>query len=143
MIKNIPKAITNKALWVVLVTAVNILLLLLIIGKENSAAGQEDNLPIEMEETYVGKVMLEDNFQVIPTGGFSGEEAAGEAKVYHLYTVWQWADTFQDGQYEVHAYQLVEVYKDNQGNIVKQMPTENFNYLRYCPGCSVNGLPAD
>ncbi|WP_010272629.1 hypothetical protein [Paenibacillus senegalensis] len=143
MIKQIAKAITNKKLWVVLVTAVNIFLLLLIINKENGSSKNADAFPDGLEETYVGKVMLEDSFQAIPTGGFHEEEATVGAKTFHLYNTWEWADAFQDGEYEVHTYQLIEIYKDNQGNIVKRVPTENFNYLRYCPGCSVQGLPAD
>jgi hypothetical protein len=33
--------------------------------------------------------------------------------------------------YIVETYREYEIYKDQDGNIIKQVPTSNFNYLRY------------
>ncbi|EFV74610.1 hypothetical protein HMPREF1013_05162 [Bacillus sp. 2_A_57_CT2] len=33
--------------------------------------------------------------------------------------------------YIVETYREYEIYKDEEGNIIKQVPTSNFNYLKY------------
>ncbi|MFG6117117.1 hypothetical protein ACGTN9_18355 [Halobacillus sp. MO56] len=33
--------------------------------------------------------------------------------------------------YLVETYQEIEIYKDQQGNIVKRVPTSNYDYIKY------------
>lgn len=142
--QTIKQALTNKSLWVILILVLNILLVLLIVNKKSGETTFSD-LPDEMmEETYVGKVIADLGANVIPTGGFDdSDDPPGELKQVDLFTKWQLTDSYEEGEYLIQAYQQFEIYKDSQGNIIKTVPTENFNYLRYCPGCSVTGLTAD
>lgn len=40
-------------------------------------------------------------------------------------------DMYQEDGYSIEVYQEYEVYKDEQGNVIERVPTENYNYLRY------------
>ncbi|RBP87877.1 hypothetical protein DFO70_11768 [Cytobacillus firmus] len=33
--------------------------------------------------------------------------------------------------YIIETYREYEIYKDEEGNVIKQVPTSNFNYLKY------------
>jgi hypothetical protein len=35
------------------------------------------------------------------------------------------------GGYIIETYREYEIYKDDKGNIIKSIPTSNYNYLRY------------
>ncbi|WP_026560334.1 hypothetical protein [Bacillus sp. J37] len=40
-------------------------------------------------------------------------------------------DMYLEDGYSVEVYQEYEVYKDEQGNVIERVATENYNYLRY------------
>ncbi|WP_175638245.1 hypothetical protein [Metabacillus schmidteae] len=40
-------------------------------------------------------------------------------------------DMYQEDGYSIEVYQEYEVYKDEQGNVIERVATENYNYLRY------------
>jgi len=40
-------------------------------------------------------------------------------------------DLKEEDGYAVEVYQEYEVYKDEQGNVIERIPTENYHYLRY------------
>lgn len=40
-------------------------------------------------------------------------------------------DMYQEDGYSIEVYQEYEVYKDEQGNVIERVPTENYDYLRY------------
>lgn len=43
----------------------------------------------------------------------------------------QLVDLKQEDGYAVEVYREYEVYKDEKGNVIDRIPTENYHYLRY------------
>jgi len=44
---------------------------------------------------------------------------------------WRIVDRYRQGEWEVEKYQEFEVYLDSENQIVKEVPTSHFNYLKY------------
>lgn len=44
---------------------------------------------------------------------------------------WKPAGQFIDGDWRVEKFQEYEIYLDEKGKILKEIPTDHFNYLRY------------
>ncbi|MEW9668931.1 hypothetical protein [Ammoniphilus sp. 3BR4] len=44
---------------------------------------------------------------------------------------WKPAGQFIDGDWRVEKFQEYEIYLDEKGQIIKEIPTAHFNYLRY------------
>jgi hypothetical protein len=44
---------------------------------------------------------------------------------------WRLVDTFNDGNWRVEKYREFEKHLDDKGKVVQEVPTSNFNYLRY------------
>ncbi|WP_146762467.1 hypothetical protein [Paenibacillus contaminans] len=93
-------------------------------------------------QNYVGKVELI-NDSAIPAGAFGNSTFSQNGyKEYSLFTQWRKSKTYNDGNYKIESYQQHEIYKDEKGNTVKIVPTDNYQYVRYCPGCEISGIPS-
>lgn len=44
---------------------------------------------------------------------------------------WKMVDQYVDGEWRVEKYQEFEIYFDEKGQKVKELPTNHFNYLKY------------
>ncbi|MGM0876280.1 MAG: hypothetical protein ACQEWV_16290 [Bacillota bacterium] len=91
-----------------------------IIGYFDSAlfAEKEDlisSFPIPTEGTASATISNENNEQ-------SQQKPILETKL---------VDITEDDGYVVEVYREYEVYKDEEGNIIENKPTENYQYLRY------------
>ncbi|WP_025845404.1 hypothetical protein [Paenibacillus ehimensis] len=139
MLQRIINIVCQKSAWISIVVLLNILLALLIMTDRKPSF----SFLTDGAMSLLGKVEVGGE-PAIATGAFtaSGSSANG-AKQYSVFTQWKLADRYQDGSYLVEAYREYEIYKDRNGKTVKTVPTENFNYIRYCPGCEVKGLPAE
>lgn len=129
----------KKSVWISVVALLNLLLALLIMvdGKYRLSFLSDGAMSL------LGKVEVGGE-PAIATGAFSASgSSVNGTKQYSVFTQWKLADQYQDGSYLVEAYRQYEIYKDQNGKTVKTVPTENFNYIRYCPGCEVKGLPAE
>ncbi|GMX63281.1 MULTISPECIES: hypothetical protein [Paenibacillus] len=139
MLQRTMNIVHKKSVWISVVALLNLLLALLIMvdGKLRFSFLSDGAMNL------LGKVEVGGE-PAIATGAFttSGSSVNG-AKQYSVFTQWKLADQYQDGTYLVEAYRQYEIYKDKNGKTVKTVPTENFNYIRYCPGCEVKGLPAE
>ena len=69
--------------------------------------------PVPEEETTSATAAEEEEIKGIPEP---------ESRLVDMY--------LEDG-YSVEVYQEYEVYKDEQGNVIERVATENYNYLRY------------
>ncbi|WP_163853376.1 hypothetical protein [Paenibacillus elgii] len=139
MLQRTMNIVSKKSVWISVVALLNILLALLImVDKKNSFSFWSDGAMSLLGKVEVG------GEPAIATGAFSasGSSASG-AKQYSVFTQWELADRYQDGSYMVEAYRQYEIYKDKNGKTVKTVPTENFNTIRYCPGCEVKVLPGE
>lgn len=135
MLQRTMNIVSKKSVWISVVALLNILLALLImVDKKNSFSFGSDGAM-----SLLGKVEVRGE-PAIATGAFS---ASGSSANGSVFTQWKLADRYQDGSYMVEAYRQYEIYKDKNGKTVKTVPTENFNYIRYCPGCEVKVLPGE
>ncbi|SEA98350.1 hypothetical protein SAMN05421743_1123 [Thalassobacillus cyri] len=64
------------------------------------------------------------------TSEVSGQSQENEATAYTSLESVLVESKELDG-YLVEAYQEIEIYKDKQGNIVKRVPTYNYDYIKY------------
>jgi len=44
---------------------------------------------------------------------------------------WRLVDQYRDGEWSVEKYREYEKYVDTNGKLVKEMPTDHYNFLRY------------
>lgn len=44
---------------------------------------------------------------------------------------WKLVDLYTEGEWRVEKYQEFEIYLDDKGQKVKEMPTDHYNFLRY------------
>lgn len=44
---------------------------------------------------------------------------------------WRLEDITVNGDYEIQKYREFEIYRDNEGHIIKTIPTHHLEYLRY------------
>ncbi|GLI10592.1 hypothetical protein YDYSG_66260 [Paenibacillus tyrfis] len=140
MLQRTMNIVHKKSVWISIVVFLNMLLALLImVDRKHSFPFLSDGAM-----SLLGKIEVGGEPAIATTGAFStsGSSING-AKQYSVFTQWKLADQYQDGSYLVEAYRQYEIYKDRNGKTVKTVPTENFNYIRYCPGCEVKGLPAE
>ncbi|NEN80710.1 hypothetical protein [Paenibacillus elgii] len=139
MLQRTMNIVSKKSVWISVVALLNILLALLImVDKKNSFSFWSDGAMSLLGKVEVG------GEPAIATGAFSASgSSVNGAKQYSVFTQWKLADRYQDGSYMVEAYRQYEIYKDKNGKTVKTVPTENFNYIRYCPGCEVKVLPGE
>ncbi|XOK61978.1 hypothetical protein ACJ7K1_02260 [Paenibacillus elgii] len=140
MLQRTMNIVHKKSVWISIVVFLNMLLALLImVDRKHSFPFLSDGAM-----SLLGKIEVGGEPAIATTGAFStsGSSVNG-AKQYSVFTQWKLADQYQDGSYLVEAYRQYEIYKDRNGKTVKTVPTENFNYIRYCPGCEVKGLPME
>ncbi|AHD06945.1 hypothetical protein ABNB59_02150 [Paenibacillus larvae] len=122
------KHLNKKWVFILLAAFFNILLALLIMNRQDffSSSSNEKNVP-----GFAGKVEVVSSPD-LPAGVTSDSDSSeNKYEQYSLYTQWKLAKNYKDGNYLVEAYQEYEIYKDERGNIMKTVPTENFRYLRY------------
>lgn len=44
---------------------------------------------------------------------------------------WKMVDRYTEGDWRVEKYQEYEIYFDDKGQMIKELPTGHFNYLKY------------
>jgi hypothetical protein len=95
--------------------------------EENIAAAGAQNGADRTDAAAAGQAQTMDDPDADATG------AVGRKQVSNYAVTLQWGlvDTKLDGDYRVETYREFEVYKNNKGEVVKTVPTENYNYLRY------------
>ncbi|WP_407270562.1 hypothetical protein [Radiobacillus sp. PE A8.2] len=59
--------------------------------------------------------------------------AEGQETVVHAFNSLEWVleDTNTVGEYIVETYQEYEIYTDENGTVIQELPTANFQYLRF------------
>ncbi len=139
MLQRAMNVFSKKSVWIFIVVFLNLLLALLIMAdRKHSFAFLSDGAM-----SLVGKVEVGGE-PAVATGAFATlDSSVSGARQYSVFTQWKLTDRYQDGKYLVEAYREYEIYRDRNGKTVKTLPTENFNYIRYCPGCEVKGLPVE
>lgn len=63
------------------------------------------------------------------------EEVSGEIdEEYRITLEYSKEGTKIENGYRIETYREYEIYTDEEGNVMKEVPTSNFNYLRYKVG---------
>ncbi|MFY4774502.1 hypothetical protein [Metabacillus sp. RGM 3146] len=73
---------------------------------------------------------LSDEQDAVPVFNYSSEKEEVPKQTYSSLDE-RLVNTSEADGYIVEKYQEFEVYKDSKGNVVKSVPTSNYNYLRY------------
>lgn len=54
-----------------------------------------------------------------------------DAPIPHMQLEWRSVDQFLDGDWRVEKFQEYEIYLSPDGEILREIPTAHYNYLRY------------
>lgn len=65
----------------------------------------------------------------VSTNATNEQSSEDDNQIYSLET--KLVDVVEDEGYTVEVYREYEVYKDEEGNTIESVPTDNYQYLRY------------
>lgn len=79
------------------------------------------------------RTTISDEQDAVPVFNYSSEKEEAPKQTFSSLDE-RLVDTSETDGYIVEKYQEFEIYKDSKGNVIKSVPTANYNYLRYKKG---------